>query len=107
MLQEDITGTWVCVEGRLATQTVTSMFFSKDGAYRKSVEKTINIPTPYGPVEETLETDTDYGTWEFLGPGELQIKSKKAGRSILRVQRRNRSLVINAQEFTNVDDCSV
>ena len=104
MLRNELIGKWVCTERRLSSEVVTIFSFSGEGAYCRSVERTIDIPTPFGPVEETLEDDTDEGRWEILSSGDLQLTSNKAKRSVLRIRKSDRGLVVDAQEFTRASE---
>ena len=104
MLRNELIGKWICTERRFSSQTVTVFHFFGDGAYSKSVERSIDIPTPYGPVEESLEGDTDEGTWAILSSGRLQLTSEKAERSVVRIRKVSAGLVIDSQEFTRAGE---
>ena len=99
----EIIGAWQRTEKRLSAEVVTRFTFSEGGSYAKSLETTFEIPTPYGPLEDTV-CDSEEGEWVMLGSSKLELKSTRTGRTIKPVRLRNGTLRIGSQEFTRINE---
>ena len=93
-----LVGVWKKKSTGRTSYNITTYSFSWDGTYSSYEETSMFVSNPLGSLSNSW-TSSDSGTFNFIGPGEIEMVSKQYGRSVKKASVHGGILTVGHEQY--------